>query len=312
MPAVVSGPPGQVPSRQWAVRRCQIAVIPSPGRQQPGIPADAIAHAACPQIDGYLPFLQQGLLKRISQQPFHLRTGPGAMIAFRAEDEVFTFLCRENPGPLPSGREFLHGGEASQRVENGEGVIGIPVAGNEDAPVRQDLGRRQCPFPVQDAESPCAVRGGIVDLHTPALSEAESLGTAAADHDGPVLQRNRKSVIVRVVHRHFVPGSVFIVFERFQRLESICMSADNHRLFTRHQRVVLAPGLVQPAHALNAQGSPLRAVRLDGMMLPGIPGRTSRQQGGRKYGQCTFHPVKIARISNRINSLCYSRTGRMA
>ena len=163
------------------------------------------------------------------------------------------------------------------------------------------MGRRQGPFPVQDSDGPGAVGGGVVDFCTPALSDAERLGAAAADQHRSVWKWDRKTVVVRIVHRHFVPGSACEVLQRFQRPESVRMAADDREFPTHHQRAMLPPGSIQTGQPLDLQGRPLRAVLPRGRVLSRSHGRAPCKQDGRKYGQRVFHSVKIARIPNRIN-----------
>ena len=135
------------------------------------------------------------------------------------------------------------------------------------------------------------MRCGVVYFSAPALSYAEILRASTANQDAAVSELRRKTVRMRIEHRHSVPCPVSIVFRRLQRLVSLGMPSQHKNLLSEDHRPVIGPGHIQVRQPLHRHLLPLRPVRRRDAAPTRLRRRAGGQDcgGGQSYEQRMFH-----------------------
>ena len=199
--------------------------------------------------------------------------------------------CGENERAGPSGLERAPVREPPVRGPAFPAVVSHPVAGYYDAAVSKCKGRRKTAFVRHDAGRRKGVRCRVINFSAPALSYAEILRASTANQDAAVSELRRKTVRMRIEHRHCVPCSVGIVFRRLQRLVPLSMPAEHQNFLAEDHRPVISPGHIQVRQPLHRHLLPLRPVRRRDRAPARLRRRAAGQDcsGGQSYEQRMFH-----------------------
>ena len=173
--------------------------------------------------------------------------------------------------------------EAGAGLVDFDVVVGIPVAGDDHPSVRKCHSGQPCTLAAQDACRLAAMCSGVVHLDAPALPYAEVLVATAAQHHLAVRQESREAVVVRIVHRHFVPNAVLEICDR--RLQHIAVgdAAENRQLIAQQHSVVPAPRLRQLSQPLRPHLHERHAVHFPQRTQPRLLLPAGRKQHHRQH-----------------------------
>ena len=159
-------------------------------------------------------------------QPVHRAVGGFAVIVQSGEDDGIVRGRCQDVRSVALHSDLFQEGEPFSRLIDFHRIGGVPVAAHQHLSVRQGQGRCPGAFAVQDALGRETVRGRVIDFNAPALADAEGFRAAAAKHHPPVRQERAESMVVRVFHGHFMPGTAFEVPGRLRQHKAVRMPAE--------------------------------------------------------------------------------------
>ena len=127
-------------------------------------------------------------------------------------------------------RHGLHGIDRPPSMETSDGIAGIPVAGDDHTSAVHNTSRRPGSLLVETAEAGEGMRGGIVGLHGPLLSDSQVFLHASSQQHLAGWEHLAEGEIGGVNHVHEVPLAVGEVFSSLREHEAAGVSACRNHL----------------------------------------------------------------------------------